>query len=139
MTVDYLFVYGTLRRTFDNVMAQWLSRHAGFFGTAFFRGALYEVDRYPAAVPCLDEYSRVFGDLYRFNDPEQVFAALDDYEECSDRFPKPHEYRRLKSEILLPDDGSIMAWIYLYNFPIERLERIRSGDYVSYLLEKTSA
>lgn len=139
MTVDYLFVYGTLRRTFDNAMAQWLSRHAGFFGTAFFRGILYEVDRYPAAVPCLDDPNRILGDLYRCNDPERVFAVLDDYEECSDRFPKPYEYRRLKSEILLPDDGSIMAWIYLYNFPVDRLERIRSGDYISYWLEKTSA
>jgi len=30
--------------------------------------------------------------LYKMLDRKRVLALLDDYEECSDRFPMPHEY-----------------------------------------------
>ena len=136
MSKEYIFVYGTLRRDCGGAMANWLSCQAGFWGMGFFQGALYEVNRYPGAVPCSEKHDRVLGELYRMHDSELVLTELDDYEECSSRFPEPHEYNRLKSEITLPEGESVFAWVYVYNFPVDRLEQIHSGDYARYLFEK---
>lgn len=136
---EYIFVYGTLRRDCGGIMAHCLSRHAEFLGMGFFQGALYEVNRYPGAVLCSEKHDRVWGELYRMHDSKNVLTKLDDYEECSGRFPEPHEYKRLKAEITLPAGEPVLAWVYVYNFPVGRLERIHSGDYPRYLLEKSTA
>ncbi|MGR9117040.1 MAG: gamma-glutamylcyclotransferase family protein [Gammaproteobacteria bacterium] len=137
MAREYLFVYGTLRRDCGSAMAQWLSRHASFSGKGSFPGMLYEIDRYPGAVFCSDRQCRVVGELYRLHDLNRVLTVLDDYEECSSRFSKPHEYKRIKSDIQLLKGGSACAWVYVYNLPVSQFERIESGDYVSYMLRKS--
>lgn len=139
MSEEYIFVYGTLRRDCGGAMSAWLARHAVFLGMGFFQGKLYEVGSYPGAVPDPEKHNRVLGELYRMHDPEFALTKLDDYEECSARFPEPHEYKRSKSEITLPEGGSVLAWVYVYNFPVGRLERIHSEDYARHLLEKSMA
>lgn len=47
----YLFVYGTLRATFDGPMAVWLRRSATPVGPATIAGTLYDIEGYPGLVP----------------------------------------------------------------------------------------
>lgn len=138
MKREYIFVYGTLRSDCGGKLAHWLSRHWGFVGMGFFQGTLFEVNQYPGAVPCVETQNRVLGEVYRLYDQEPVLARLDDYEECSERFSVPHEYKRVKAEINFAEGDAVQAWVYVYNLPVDRLEQIHSGDYARYLLDKST-
>ncbi|WP_028008245.1 gamma-glutamylcyclotransferase family protein [Solimonas flava] len=125
----YLFVYGTLRRGAVVPARAALDRHAEFIAHATLNGKLFEVDGYPGAVACAAGNDRVVGEAYRIRDQDALFRALDEYEECSARFPEPHEYVRAMHPVMLEDGIVVRAWVYLYTRPAEALCRIESGDY----------
>jgi gamma-glutamylcyclotransferase (GGCT)/AIG2-like uncharacterized protein YtfP len=138
--IDYLFVYGTLRKYRDGRMHPFLLEASSCVDTATMPGKLYEVQNYPAAIACPDDNShKVHGEIYRLHDAEKLLHLLDDYEECTDRFPDPHEYVRCKTSVTLPDNTTLIAWVYLYNWPIAGLENINSGDYRQYLQDHPSS
>jgi gamma-glutamylcyclotransferase (GGCT)/AIG2-like uncharacterized protein YtfP len=125
-----LFVYGTLRKGSTSAVGKWLMQHAQWHGPGRVRGVLYAIDGYPGFVP--DPEGRwVQGDVFRLGsgEPETVLATLDDYEQCSPRFPQPWEYRR---EMLDIDgsDGCVPAWTYVYAWPVEGRSLIASGDFL---------
>jgi gamma-glutamylcyclotransferase (GGCT)/AIG2-like uncharacterized protein YtfP len=72
----------------------------------------------------------VKGEIYRILDDEAVLPSLDDYEECSARFPEPREYVREIREVFTSGADTIRAWIYLYNHDVSKLKVIESGDYL---------
>ena len=123
-----LFVYGTLRPGAVNPMARWLGERATHVGAGEVAGTLYRVADYPGMVA--GGASRVMGDLFLLGeDAEAVLAALDEYEECSDGFPAPLEYRR---EVISVDtsEGARPAWTWIYARPVDGLDVIASGDYL---------
>ena len=95
--LNLLFVYGTLRRAFDNEYARLLRASADFEREAAIRGRLHAPGPYVAFAPDGDE--QVGGELYRLRQPERMLEALDDYE--------GEEYERVVVEV----EGS-PAWIY---------------------------
>jgi len=123
-----LFVYGTLRPGFDDPMADWLGKVARRAGRAVAQGRLYRVASYPAFVPGGSDV--VSGDLLALDDPAATLAVLDDYEECTGRFPEPHEYRRERLTVW-GEKGPVEAWIYIYNRNVGALTRIESGDFLA--------
>ena len=125
---DYLFVYGTLRRQL--IQNQQLQHHAEFIAEASMRGRLFLLDGYPGAVDSDDFADNVLGELYRIHKPQPLFAILDHYEECSVKFPKPHEYQRLVREVRLANGQQFKAWVYLYNRDVRHLPQIVSGDFL---------
>jgi gamma-glutamylcyclotransferase (GGCT)/AIG2-like uncharacterized protein YtfP len=129
MAPEFIFVYGTLRKQIASNMSHVLADHCEYFSDGVMRGTLYEVCGYPGAIESGDANDKVFGELYKMLDRKQVLAQLDEYEECSDRFPRPHEYYRKALSIELPGGGSVVAWVYLYNHDVSKLKQIISGDY----------
>lgn len=127
----YLFVYGTLRTDVGHPMHRVLIASADLAGEATFRGRLYDLGRYPAAVP--DDTGRwhVLGELYRMGNPEPLLHALDEYEGCAPEDPQPRQYRRELQPVLMQGGASVEAWIYLYNRPLGAARQIVSGDYLS--------
>lgn len=123
-----LFVYGTLRQADAHPMHRLLARHADDLGPAQVPGRLYVVTHYPGAVPSDRPEERVQGELYRLND-EAVLERLDDYEECSARFPLPHEYRREPAEVTLSSGERLTAWVYWYNHSTDGLRHLPGGDW----------
>ena len=47
----YLFVYGTLRKDFDSPILEKISRNVEWLGGAVIRGKLFDIGKYPGAVP----------------------------------------------------------------------------------------
>ncbi|WKJ88970.1 gamma-glutamylcyclotransferase family protein [Methylomonas montana] len=133
--LQYLFVYGTLRRDQTSLINHPLLADCIYIGEARIGAELYEVDRYPAAIAA--ESGFVTGELYRLPNPEQTLAMLDIYEECAAQFQAPHEYARSQHPVILPGQQPLSAWTYLYNRPIDGLSRIRSGDYCHNPLENS--
>lgn len=81
---DFLFVYGTLRSSFDNPHARLLREGAELLGPATVGGTIYRIAHYPAFLP--GATGTVFGELYRIDDGAALFAALDEYE--GPQFPR---------------------------------------------------
>jgi gamma-glutamylcyclotransferase (GGCT)/AIG2-like uncharacterized protein YtfP len=131
VATEFIFVYGTLRKQMASDMHRILANHCEYFSDGVMNGALYEVCRYPGAIESRDANDKVFGELYKMLDRKRVLALLDEYEECGEWFPKPHEYSRKQLSIELSGGGLVVAWVYLYNHDVSKLQRIISGDYLN--------
>lgn len=112
-----------------------LARHCEYFSEGYMQGKLYEVDGYPGAVESEDQNDKIYGELYRIGDSELVLPLLDEYEECTDKYPEPHEYIRKNLTITLCGGGSVSAWVYVFNHDASNLMQIESGDYLKYINE----
>jgi gamma-glutamylcyclotransferase (GGCT)/AIG2-like uncharacterized protein YtfP len=138
MTINncpYLFVYGSLRKGMPNAMAAWLEHEADWLETAFIKGLLFDLGDYPGAVIPTDCTDKVWGDIYRMKDAlkcAKILDILDEFEECTEHFPVPHEYRRIKTPVFRSNGQSLEAWFYAYNRPIVRFKRINRGDYAEF-------
>ncbi len=131
MGPDFIFVYGTLRNQKAANMHHLIAGDCEYFSDGAMRGILYEVCGYPGAIESSDVSDKVSGELYKMLDQERVLARLDDYEECGDRFPVPHEFSRKLISIELSGGGSVVAWVYLYNLDVSKLLQIKTGNYLS--------
>ncbi len=132
-----LFVYGTLRRGFDNPFARRLRREAEFLSPATLPGAfLVDLGAYPGMLRGNNSARAVAGDLFRLPaNPAPLLAALDAYEGCSDDPSRPGEYVRETARVI-PDQGpALTAWIYLFNRDTTGLPVVPNGDYLAYATE----
>ncbi|MGA2877746.1 MAG: gamma-glutamylcyclotransferase family protein [Bryobacteraceae bacterium] len=77
--MDHLFVYGTLRCGSKNKFARMLADGGQFVGRARVAGRLYDLGRYPGAVPSDEADCWVDGEVWRLDDP-QLLPLLDEYE-----------------------------------------------------------
>ncbi len=130
MTVnsDYLFVYGTLCKGASPNRHEYLLPYCKYVAEASCAGALYWVGAYPGFVAS-SSAAKVFGEVYEIHAKSELFARLDDYEQCSNIHPEPREYRRETTRIQLENGAEIDAWIYVYNWPVNQLQKIASGDF----------
>jgi gamma-glutamylcyclotransferase (GGCT)/AIG2-like uncharacterized protein YtfP len=133
MPDEFLFVYGTLRQEFALPVHDLMKQHCRFHGQGSIYGHLYQVDDYPGVITPPHCRSRVHGELYRIIDKDELFLLLDDYEQCSAKYPKPHEYVRTQVDMATNSGDVSKAWIYIYNRAVAGLARIPSGDYISHV------
>ena len=125
----YLFVYGTLMRASQHEMSQLLKQHSTFISPAYLIARLYQIHHYPGAVLSDNPDDKVFGELYDISANRWLLQRLDDYEECSAAFTKPHEYSRTQVQIYMTEKHFNTAWTYLYNYPVRAEQQILSGDF----------
>lgn len=118
-TRNRLFVYGTLRRGWDNPYAHRLDRESTFLGSAKVHGRLYRIDWYCGVVPGGSDW--VMGDLFE-GVGEDTMAELDQYE-------GPNEFHRAEVEAHLPNGESVSCWMYAYAGPVAERDRIESGEF----------
>ena len=130
MAIEFIFVYGTLRRDTATPMSYLLAQHCGYFSEGYMQGRLYQVEGYPGAIESDNPKDRVYGEVYSLVNPSLILPELDNYEECTNKFPEPHEYTRKKLPISLIGGACITAWVYVYNHSVSNLMRIKSGDYL---------
>jgi gamma-glutamylcyclotransferase (GGCT)/AIG2-like uncharacterized protein YtfP len=120
----YLFVYGTLRSQMNDPLHRLLEKHAILVGNGTFQGKLYDLGRYPGAVPSHGNTDRVVGEIYRFSESQRALEILDEYE--------GHRFKRKRVTIVQESGMSIPCWIYLYARSVRHRPRILSGDYIRY-------
>lgn len=128
---DLVFVYGTLMRGFDHPMSKLLSNGADFLGEASCRGRLYRVAHYPGLLHSDDPGDVVFGELFRLRQPDELMAALDDYESVGPGYNPPTLYLRERIAVTLADGSTSEAWTYIYNRPVIETKRITSGRFLA--------
>ena len=111
---EYLFVYGSLRRSAGNPTARYLRSQARWIGSGRMPGRVYSLGDYPGAElnESLGQY--VKGDVFELDDPDAVFRVLDSYEGIGPEFPEPHEYLRCLCPVYLHGE-KLLCWVYLHN------------------------
>jgi gamma-glutamylcyclotransferase (GGCT)/AIG2-like uncharacterized protein YtfP len=62
-----------------------------------------------------------------------VLAALDEIEGYTPEDPDRSLYVRTAVPVRLPDGSTTDAWVYFYNAPLGRAQRIPSGDYFEHI------
>jgi len=131
MTNDLLFVYGTLLLA-DNEFANYLTAQSTYCCKGKIQAKLYDVGHYPALIIDTKGNYDVWGYVYRLHDADKVLKNLDRYEGYGEGEEEPYLYIR-KALSVKTDEGMLTCWVYLYNWPINGLREIPSGDYLAYL------
>lgn len=124
-----VFVYGTLRRGADHPLAQRLALGRDYLGPAWWRGLLFDLGPYPAAVRHAGHFE-VAGDLYGLSD-DDLLEALDVYEELGT--DAPGRFLRERDEVRCADGSRCTAWVYRYTGPVDARARIQGGDWLQHL------
>lgn len=129
--LDTLFVYGTLLRDAEHLMANYLQERSKFLGIGFMPGELYKVDFYPGAIHDPTSDYQVRGELYQLQEPQKVFEVLDGYEGYDSQDPDNCLF--LRKKVNIAQEGSLLlSWVYVYNQSPEGLPFIPSGDFLKY-------
>ena len=129
---DFVFFYGTLMTPFNRPGRQRVSPKMSFVGRGSIGAALFDLGIYPAAIATHDG-SVVWGEVYDMHDPATVLAALDEIEGYRSAQPERSLYMRERTDVTLEDGRVEPAWVYFYNAPLGRAQRIESGDYLEHL------
>ena len=128
---DLVFFYGTLMSGFKRPGRSDIDAVLKSEGRGSIPAALFDLGIYPAAIPASD--SRVRGEIYRMLDAERVLDALDEIEGCRPGRPDESLYTRVEVPATFDDGHAADAWVYFYNAPLGRAQRIASGDYLAHL------
>jgi gamma-glutamylcyclotransferase (GGCT)/AIG2-like uncharacterized protein YtfP len=126
-----VFFYGTLRTGFNRTTRAGIDTFLKFSGRAWINGKLFDLGIYPAAVPATD--ARVWGEVFEMADASKVLAALDRIEGYRAAEPERSLYTRASVPATLDDGRTENVWVYFYNAPLGRAQRITSGDYMEHL------
>ena len=132
-TIDYLFVYGTLRSdSYSDHHRQLIAPHFSLVSRATMPGRLYSIIDYPGMLPAEEATDIVVGEVYAFKGDEEYLHGLDDYEGCAAHSPRPHLYTRKRETAYLRDGTTVEAWVYIYNYPVSDTMLITSGDFLDH-------
>jgi gamma-glutamylcyclotransferase (GGCT)/AIG2-like uncharacterized protein YtfP len=123
----HLFVYGTLLSRAGHRMGERLRRDARLIGDASIQGRLYSLGRYPGLVETEVTSQRVYGELYRLEDPASALAWLDAYEGIAPQRGAHNEYERVERPVRLGSDQSVTAWVYLYRASVQGRAALPDG------------
>lgn len=124
-----LFVYGTLKRSFDNQWARRLWDGGQDLGSARMRGRLYLVAHCPGLKPAVEDGDWVHGEVCLPADAESVYLELDKYEGA--------EYRRVEGRAVLECGEELEVWAYEYVGAVIEERQIAEGRYTGAI--RTSA
>lgn len=128
---DRVFVYGTLRAGSGHPMAERLRKEGTHLGPTTWRGRLYSLGPYPAAVRHAG-HLLVQGDLYQIDPESDLLAALDAYEGYDPGAPRADWYVREVDQVVHPEQGPIAAWVYRYTGPVSPRTWISHGDWLTW-------
>jgi gamma-glutamylcyclotransferase (GGCT)/AIG2-like uncharacterized protein YtfP len=131
---DRVFFYGTLMTGFDRRRRAGIDSMLERVGRGRIKAALFDLGIYPAAIP--DPDGVVWGEVYRAVDIDRVLEGLDEIEGHSPAMPEVSLYNRFEVPVTYEDGTFEDVWVYFYNAPLGRAERIPSGDYFEHLRVK---
>ena len=132
---EKVFFYGTLMAGFDRRLRAGIDTRMHFIGRGWIEGALFDLGLFPAAIP--SPGGRILGEVYEVDDDPSILAKLDEIEGFRPSEPDTSLYTRVRTAVAIDGGGGPeQAWVYFYNAPLGRAERIPSGDYLEHLRVK---
>lgn len=126
-----LVTYGTLMRDFGGLDRLGIADRVSFVETCRFAGLLYDLGRFPGAVP---GHGTVHGELLRLRDP-QVWARLDRYEGYDADREDDSLFVRRRIDLISPPDWT--AWVYWFSGDPTGRPQVESGDWAAHVEGET--
>ncbi len=123
---QYLFVYGTLKRSVSNPVGAMMRSHAVYLAEAIIAGRLYDLGPFPGLI-LEDSGTAVYGELYKITHPDALLALLDAYEGCGHGDPFPHDFARVEATVRDTDGVDYRAWVYVYQQQVDGGQMIPTG------------
>ena len=133
---DLLFVYGLLLEGFENEVSELIRSNTEVVDAGYVFGDMYDAGGYPGLIVSdRNTAHKVFGKVLRITkEVASTLAALDYFECIGPHHEPPYQYQR--EMIKFHGQSSNMdCWVYLYNWSVEGLVQIPSGDFKSYYEE----
>ncbi|MFA5900047.1 MAG: gamma-glutamylcyclotransferase family protein [Hyphomicrobium sp.] len=127
----YLFVYGTLMSGARGALGKEerlrLARESDSLGPASFPGAhLFDLGKYPGALPASDIDAIVHGELLLLENPQASLTWLDPYEGFV-HGADDNEYDRIICQVRLAGGETLDAWVYVLRRVPANKTRVVSG------------
>jgi len=122
-----LATYGTLMRAFDGLERLGVTDRVSFVEPCRFAGILYDLGRFPGAVP---GEGTVHGELLHLHDPD-VWTVLDRYEGYDPDREGESLFVRRTVNLRKPADQA--AWVYWFNGDPEGRPQVASGRWGDYV------
>jgi len=126
---DYLFAYGTLQPGRAPAGVAALAAKLRPVGEGFVRGALYDLGRYPGAVPDSRAKSRIAGTVMELPEDKNFLGLLDGYEGFDPKAHGSSEFVRERQMVELSDGRRLECWLYRYNGRIGAKKIIGDGHW----------
>ena len=114
LDTDFLFVYGTLRRGFA-LHHHLMRMGAEFVATGEVQAELYDLGKFPGARKSTKPGRALAGEVYRLRQAGKALKVLDRVEGISPRTPEESLFQRATTDVVLPNGGRRVAWIYWLN------------------------
>ena len=124
---EYLFAYGTLQPGSAPAGVAALAAKLRPVGEGFVRGVLYDLGRYPGAVPYSRAKSRIAGTVMELPEEKNFLGLLDDYEGFDPRAKGSSEFVRERQLVELSDGRRLECWFYRYNGKADEARIIARG------------
>lgn len=124
--------YGSLMRGLGGVEEMGIARGLRFVSECKISGQLLDLGDYPGL---LCGPGRVVGELFEVLQPETL-AALDHFEGFDAARPESSLYLRETTQLISPQR---LASVYRYNQTSEGYEKVRTGDWRTYLGQRELA
>lgn len=129
MSPPLLATYGTLMRSFGRPDDLGVADRLTFVASCRWQGRLYDLGRFPGAVPGA---GTVHGELFRLSD-SNVWSVLDRYEGYEQEREAASLFVRRQVDLQAPSGRT--AWVYWYNGDPAGRPRVPSGDWAAYVNE----
>lgn len=126
---EYLFTYGTLQPGCAPGDVAALAAMLRPVGEGFLRGMLYDLGRYPGAVPDARSASKIAGTVMALLEDESLLSGLDDYEGFDPQSSLTSEFVREQQMVEMIDGRRLECWFYRYNGKIDGIPAIASGEW----------
>jgi gamma-glutamylcyclotransferase (GGCT)/AIG2-like uncharacterized protein YtfP len=123
----YLFVYGTLLPGCAPAEVASLATQLRPVCDGFVRGVLYDLGRYPGAVPDAAAHGKIIGTVMELPEETDVLRQLDAYEGYDPRAPEGSEFVRERQTVEMSDGRTVDCWFYRYNGSAGEAPAIESG------------
>lgn len=123
---QYLFVYGTLKRSVANPMGAMMRSHATYINEAIIAGRMYDLGPFPG-LQLEDCGTAVYGEIYEIQHPNALIALLDAYEGCAENDPLPHDFARVEATVRDTEGVDYRAWVYVYQGQCDATWLLQSG------------
>ncbi|PYU32732.1 MAG: hypothetical protein DMG28_10375 [Acidobacteria bacterium] len=125
---ERLFVYGTLRRGFAlHPLLRKLAER--YVGRGKIQGHLYDLGRFPGAVPSSSPQNKITGEVYELSNPDKQLEELDRAEEYHREQPRNSLFVRRLSLVRLENGRRFKAWVYFLPRRPSKARPIHEGDY----------
>ena len=126
---DCLFAYGTLQPGRVPAAVAPLAAKLRPVGRGFVHGVLYDLGRYPGAVPDAGAKTRIAGIVMELPDDENMLARLDAYEGFDPQAPATSEFVRERQVVDLATGGKLECWFYRYNREPRDAPIVKNGEW----------